>query len=25
VAALMENLFRAAQFAAGVGEYGYKF
>jgi methylenetetrahydrofolate dehydrogenase (NADP+)/methenyltetrahydrofolate cyclohydrolase len=25
VAALTENLFRAAQFAAGVGEYGYKF
>jgi methylenetetrahydrofolate dehydrogenase (NADP+)/methenyltetrahydrofolate cyclohydrolase len=25
VAALMENLFRAAQFAAGAGEYGYKF
>jgi 5,10-methylene-tetrahydrofolate dehydrogenase/methenyl tetrahydrofolate cyclohydrolase len=25
VAALMENLFRAAQFAAGVGKRGYKF
>ncbi|MGZ4814787.1 MAG: bifunctional 5,10-methylenetetrahydrofolate dehydrogenase/5,10-methenyltetrahydrofolate cyclohydrolase [Terriglobales bacterium] len=25
VAALTENLFRAAKFAAGVGEYGYKF
>ena len=25
VAALMENLFRAAQFAAGVGKPGYKF
>ena len=25
VAALAENLFRAAKFAAGVGEYGYKF
>lgn len=25
VAALTENLFRAAQFAAGVGKYGYKF
>jgi 5,10-methylene-tetrahydrofolate dehydrogenase/methenyl tetrahydrofolate cyclohydrolase len=25
VAALTENLFRAAQFAVGVGEYGYKF
>ena len=25
VAALTENLFRAAQFAAGVGEYGYRF
>ncbi len=25
VAALMENLFRAAQFAEGVGEYGYRF
>jgi len=24
VAALTENLFRAAKFAAGVGEYGYK-
>jgi methylenetetrahydrofolate dehydrogenase (NADP+) / methenyltetrahydrofolate cyclohydrolase len=25
VAALTENLFRAAKFAAGVGEYGYQF
>jgi len=25
VAALTENLFRAARFAAGVGEYGYTF
>jgi methylenetetrahydrofolate dehydrogenase (NADP+) / methenyltetrahydrofolate cyclohydrolase len=25
VAALTENLFRAAQFAVGVGEYGYNF
>jgi methylenetetrahydrofolate dehydrogenase (NADP+)/methenyltetrahydrofolate cyclohydrolase len=25
VAALTENLFRAAKFAAGVGEYGYTF
>ena len=25
VAALTENLFRAAKFAAGAGEYGYKF
>ncbi len=25
VAALTENLFRAAEFAASVGEYGYKF
>jgi methylenetetrahydrofolate dehydrogenase (NADP+)/methenyltetrahydrofolate cyclohydrolase len=25
VAALTENLFRAAQFAVGVGQYGYKF
>jgi methylenetetrahydrofolate dehydrogenase (NADP+)/methenyltetrahydrofolate cyclohydrolase len=25
VAALTENLFRAAQFAAGVGKHGYKF
>jgi methylenetetrahydrofolate dehydrogenase (NADP+)/methenyltetrahydrofolate cyclohydrolase len=25
VAALTENLFRAAQFAAGVGKPGYKF
>ena len=25
VAALTENLFRAAKFAAGVGEYGYRF